>query len=662
MRDDFYPANTDENGANSNLNEGRGWGAQSAHAPRADINGNVKPPKHKGASCPNSHAAGGQFAAINFRHSSANTPAQNFANAAQNAKPAAASAPNSNLTGNAGQNQNENGNAGRNQPNSNLTGNPAQPAPCPPLDKAAIREILAARFANDTHRTLSQLPLPSELRDCYKAAMRIRQAIERNEKIAVVGDYDVDGVVSSAIIADFLSLMGAQFRVKIPNRFTDGYGLSVEMIEEFRDADVIITVDNGITANDAAARAKALGICLIITDHHMPGAALPEAYAIVNPKQPACTFNAAEICGAQVAWYIVAALKEVCALNIDMKRYLDLLSVAIVADMMELRGMNRALVRNGFKRLNAGKRPCFEAMKLCLNRSKFEFDDISFLIAPLINSAGRMDDASISYQFLRAKTLGEATRLFEQIRAFNDRRKSEERQLFDELYAKVCADASYNDDSVLVLWGEGWHEGILGVLASRVTKRFGKPSIIFSTSEGMAKGSARSVGRFDILGLIATAQDILIGYGGHKGAAGVTIMEGCLPQFRARINASPLLKGLQTAQVSDDVLGEIDVNCVDGELLKILEEFEPYGQKNPRPFFAISGARVAGVRSIGRDNKHIKISLKKGYKSFEAMFFNYDYLPQNGELLDLEVSIGKNTFGGVTRAQMVVRSLRVVGN
>lgn len=525
------------------------------------------------------------------------------------------------------------------------------------LNKQDIKEILQARFANDTHTTLSQLPLPSELKDCYKAAHRIKEAIEKNEKIAVVGDYDVDGVVSSAILADFLSLVGADFVVKIPNRFKDGYGLSVEIIEELKGVDLIITVDNGITANEAAQRARELGICLIITDHHMPSQTLPTAYAIINPKQPECIFDAAEICGAQVAWYIVGALKEVCGVSVDMKCYLDLLSVAIVADMMELRGMNRALVRSGFKRLNSSKRPCFEAMKLCLNKTKFEFDDISYLLAPLINSAGRMNDASVSFDFLRAKSLREATELFEQIRSFNNSRKSEERELFSQLNERICSDKSYAKDAVLVLWGEGWHEGILGVLASRVTKRFNKPSIIFSIDGDRAKGSARGVGHFDMLGLITQMQEHLIAFGGHKGAAGVTIAPEKLQMFRELINASALVKELEVIHRNEDILGQINVSVIDNELLSIFDEFEPYGQKNPRPFFEVKDAKVINIRSIGLENKHLKILFKQGYKMFEAMFFNYDYLPRVGEVLNLEISISKNFFGGVLRPQIVIHKL-----
>ena len=298
------------------------------------------------------------------------------------------------------------------------------------LDKKAIKELLSSRFSNDIHTKLSQIPLPCELKDTFKAAKRIKEAIQNNELIAVVGDYDVDGIVSTAIMAEFLSDMSANYIIKIPNRFKNGYGLNEEIINELDNATLIITVDNGISAIEAANICKKRKIDLIITDHHMPPSILPEAYAIINPKQKACTFPNIEICGAQVAWYLIGALKEVCnQKNYDMGKFLDLLTLAIIADMMELRDLNRILVRLGLVRINSSKRACFEAIKNYYNKEKFEFDDISFLIAPLINSAGRMDDATISFKFLRAKSLNEANGYLSMISEFNASRKEEEKAL-----------------------------------------------------------------------------------------------------------------------------------------------------------------------------------------------------------------------------------------
>ncbi|MBO7475879.1 MAG: DHH family phosphoesterase, partial [Campylobacter sp.] len=276
------------------------------------------------------------------------------------------------------------------------------------LGKKEIREILESRFSKDIHTKLSEIPLPKDLKDTYKAAARIKTAIENNEQIAIVGDYDVDGIVSSVVISDFFDELGVDYVVKIPNRFTDGYGLNPEILNELDGVSLIITVDNGISANEAAEICKAKGIDLIITDHHMPPPVLPNAYAIINPKQEDCTFPNVEICGAEVAWYLIGALKETLKINYDMSDVLDILIIAIIADMMELRDLNRVLVKFGIKKLNSSKRACFKAIKEHYFKKSFEFDDISYLIAPLINSTGRMDDATISYKFLCSKNIREA--------------------------------------------------------------------------------------------------------------------------------------------------------------------------------------------------------------------------------------------------------------
>ncbi|MFW5613148.1 single-stranded-DNA-specific exonuclease RecJ [Campylobacter hyointestinalis] len=521
------------------------------------------------------------------------------------------------------------------------------------LDKNEIRNLLSQRFESDLHKKLSEIPLPCELKDTYKAAHRIKTAVQNGELIAIVGDYDVDGVVSTAIMAEFFTDISADFIIRIPNRFKDGYGLNADIINELENVGLIITVDNGISANEAGELCSAKGIDLIITDHHMPPPILPKAYAIINPKQPECTFPNIEICGAQVAWYLVGALKEVCNIkNYDMGKFLDLLALAIVADMMELRDLNRILVRLGIGKINSSKRPCFEAIKCFYGKDKFEFDDISFLISPLINSAGRMDDASISFKFLRSKTLEEANRYFDMIVDFNNSRKEEEKALFES----SIKDIDDNED-IIITWGDEWHEGVIGIVASRLAKRYKKPAIVFSIDGCKAKGSARSVGKFDILALIASQEKLLCGFGGHKGAAGLVIDTDKLEIFKHAINNSCFLQDLYDFSGNDEVLGEIDHNSIDYELLEILEYFEPYGQKNPRPLFELKNARVKNIKFIGKDENHLKIIIQKDNKSYEAIFFNYDYAPKVGDVIDMLVSISKNSFRGLITPQLLIKEI-----
>ena len=520
-----------------------------------------------------------------------------------------------------------------------------------PINKRILQEILAARFENDQHKRLCDLPHPSALKDSYKAAHRIKEALEKNQKIVIVGDYDVDGIISCVIVSEFFDDLSFDYEVKIPNRFKDGYGLSTELIEEL-DADLILTVDNGIAALDAAKLCKERGIDLIITDHHMPLATLPQAYAIINPKQESDGFPDIEICGAQVAWYLLAALKEVCKLKYDLGKFIELLAIAIIADMMELRDLNRALVRRGIERINQSKRAAFRAIKQHYQKDKFAIDNIGFLIAPLINSAGRMDDANLSYRFLRTKNLSEALGYLEQIASFNESRKDEERQLFEESLKQANA-----LEPCIIASGEGWHEGVLGIVASRLAKHFGKPSFVFSQSENRLKGSARSVGKIDILNLIAKASACLQNYGGHKGAAGLSLE---LDQFEAlqeilqteggRIPAEDFLD-------SDEILGVLEPEDVDFQLLELLENFEPFGHKNPRPFFVLENLRVKNKRLLGKEEKHLKLILTKKNKVVEALFFHFDKEPQVDECISLVGSISKNEFRGLVTPQLIVREI-----
>lgn len=521
------------------------------------------------------------------------------------------------------------------------------------LDKDKIKRILSQRFSDDLHKKISEIPLPCDLKDTYKSALRIKTAIDNNELIAVVGDYDVDGIVSTAIMAEFFSDIGANFVIKIPNRFKDGYGLNTEIIEKLKDVKLIITVDNGISAVDAGLLCLQKGIDLIITDHHMPPQVLPQAYSIINPKQTKCTFPNIEICGAQVAWYLIGALKDVCNLKeYDMSKFLDLLALAIIADMMELRDLNRILVKLGFIRLNKSKRACFEAIKSFYGKDKFEFDDISFLIAPLLNSSGRMNDAMISYQFLRSKTIEEANKYFDMILNFNNSRKEEEKALF-EASIKIIS----QKEDIIVTWGDEWHEGVIGIVASRLAKRYKKPAIVFSIDGCRAKGSARSIGKFDILALIASQEKLLCGFGGHKGAAGLVIQADKLEKFKYAINNSCLLEGLYDFSQNDELLGEIDHNAIDYDLLEILEYFEPYGQKNPRPLFELKNVKVKKLKFIGKDDNHLKIILQKDNKSYEAIFFNYDYCPKIGDEIDILLNISKNSFRGFITPQLLIKEI-----
>ena len=519
------------------------------------------------------------------------------------------------------------------------------------LTKHDIKTILSDRFKDDKCLNLSMIPKPSTFKDIKKAAKRVKQAIENSEKIAIVGDYDVDGVTASVIMAEFFDDLGVKVSVKIPNRFQDGYGISKEIVKDL-DASLIITVDNGISANEAAIYCKEHSIDLIITDHHTVPENIPEAYAIVNPKQEGCNFPNSEICGAQVAWYLIAAIKEEMKLSYDLSKYLDLLAIAIVADMVSLKDINRVMVKSGLKCINKSNRAVFSAIKKFFNKDYYKSEDISFLISPLINSAGRMEDAIFSYELLRAKNEQEAIEKLEYIIFLNNQRKDIEQKLYENLKQNV--DKTKN---IIVAWGEGWHEGVIGIVASKLTRTFQKPAIIFSISGDKAKGSARSVGEIDIYEHIVKYKELLLGFGGHKGAAGISIDVKNLEVFKDKLEKSFDNINKDDFISKNEILGEIDIDVVDFELLTILESYEPYGQQNPMPNFVMSSAYIKLNKIIGKNKNHQKLILKSGNKSLESLYFNFEEKIESGKKIDFIFSISKNQFRGKVTPQLMIKKI-----
>jgi len=519
------------------------------------------------------------------------------------------------------------------------------------LTKEDIAKLLRERFQKDSCQKLSDIPSPSLFKDIQKASERIKDAILKKEKIAVVGDYDADGVISSVIITEFFDDLGVEYTLKIPNRFKDGYGISKDIVQNL-DANVIITVDNGISALEAGEICQKRGIDLIITDHHTAPQILPKAFAIVNPKQPGCNFPNSEICGAQVAWYLVAKLKEDLNLEYNLSKFLDILAIAIVADMMPLTDINRTMVKSGLRYLNKSQRAFLKAVKSFYNKEKFSSEDISYLLAPLINSSGRLEDASLSYELIKEKDENEAFLKLDYIVTINNERKVIESELFEE--SLKIADS---DKDIIIAWGDEWHEGVIGIVAARLSRKFKKPSIVFSVSGDTAKGSARSVGDIDILKHITENSDLLLGFGGHKGAAGMSINKENLHIFKKAMEESLAKEDRENFKEKKTILGELDVNAIDFELLDILEHFEPYGQKNPKPRFLVKDVFVKQQQLLGRDQNHQKIIISNNFTTVESIQFNHEKSVKDGDNISFTCTINKNHFRGKISPQLIVDEL-----
>lgn len=523
------------------------------------------------------------------------------------------------------------------------------------LDKASLKTLLGKRFC-EGHKKLSEIPNPAQLIDAQKAAKKIVDTIRAGKKITLIGDYDVDGVSATAIMVDFFRQIPYPLEAIIPNRFRDGYGVSENVLARV-NADLVITVDNGITAIRAAQVCKERGIELIITDHHTPLDELPEAFAIVDPKLMACEYPFKDICGAQVAWLLLALVKKELSLGIDMRSFFDILCIAIIADIMPLIDINRTIVKDGLRQILNSNRPSSIVIRDFLNKSSISSEDIAFQIAPRINSAGRLEDASIALDFFTATTTEKAYKQFEKLNQLNELRKETEAEATKEAIEMAC---EYEHDSILVLACEDWHEGVVGIVASRLTERFGKPAIVLSIEGENAKGSARSIGNVNIHELIKENASLLSKFGGHKMAAGVGLTLKSIEPFRRAINASAKQLHESAFIPNYEVIGILKSNEIDHELLMLLDSFEPYGEANERPLFFIDQALILDVKYFGQEQSHSKIIIKQfayDTHTLELILFKERFnIPQNRRL-SCSYKVTKNEYNGKISAQLLVEKI-----
>ncbi|MCK9372015.1 MAG: single-stranded-DNA-specific exonuclease RecJ [Sulfuricurvum sp.] len=523
----------------------------------------------------------------------------------------------------------------------------------PLLTHETLSECLARRFDAQSEK-LSEIPHPTLLKDSQKAADRIVQAIRRGEKIALVGDYDVDGVTSTAIVKRFFDLIPYPLTTTIPNRFTDGYGVSRGVLERL-DADVVFTVDNGINAFQAAEVCKERGIDLIITDHHTPSETLPDAYAIVNPKQHDCPYPFKEICGAQVGWLLLGLIKKELGLNVDMRRFFPFLALAIIADVMPLIGLNRGIVKSGLQMMQTSSLAPFVIIRDFLGRSAISSEDIAFQIAPRINSAGRLEDASIALDFLTADTTARAYHQFELLTSLNTLRKETEAQTTAEAMIRVNA-----EDAILIVEAQGWNEGVVGIVASRLVNHFQKPAVVLSVHNGIAKGSGRSIGNVDLYSLIKSQEHLLEKFGGHKMAAGLSLNVKNIQAFRTGVNAEAAKLHPDDFIPQSDILGELEHHAINFDLLSLLERYEPYGEGNPRPRFLIRDAEVVSVKLFGSDRSHSRIELRPltaHPKTLELIAFRRVVECPKNRPLSCSYTVNKNEFNGRVSLQLMIERL-----
>lgn len=480
-----------------------------------------------------------------------------------------------------------------------------------------------------------------------KAVRRIKAAVKKKEKIIVYGDYDADGVCSTAIMWEALYKMGANAMPYIPERFSEGYGLKVDTIKKLKEEDpalkLIITVDNGIVAVPQVAAAKKLGIDVIIVDHHQPGKKKPKSQALIHSLKTS---------GSAVTWTLAREL------GIDSG--LELVAIGTIADSLALTGINRSFVKWGLEELNKTKRPGLRSLMELAGITQREIGcyEVGFIVAPRINAAGRLAHAIDSLRLVCTKDGNRARDLAEQLGKTNLERQT----IVEEVVMHARAGAK-DSTGVIILSHESYHEGVIGLAAGRLVEEFYRPAIVLSKNGDTAKGSARSISGVDIHKLIQTAQDLLTDFGGHTMAAGFSIATNNIPAFEKRIQKEAkalLTKELLRRKVKIDM--ELPFSKLTWELADMLKDFEPIGYGNPNPVFATYGVQVTGSRIVGKDGKHIKLKLKDDGGFIDAIAFGWGEMGEwlkTGTQIAVAYSLETNEWNGARSLELKVKDIRV---
>lgn len=504
---------------------------------------------------------------------------------------------------------------------------------------------------------------PFLMRDMEKAVARIRQALAHGEKIAVYGDYDVDGITSTCLLTHYLRSLGAEVTYYIPSRLEEGYGVNGGAIDTLHAAGVqlMITVDCGITAIQETDYAKTLGIDMIITDHHECKDSLPAAVAVLDPHRPDCDYPFCDLAGVGVALKLVMALAGEENNRAILDAYADLAAVGTVADVMKLLGENRTLVCLGLEQLQRSSRLGLRALLAETGSAPQTVNSttVGYCLAPRINAAGRMGQACMAAELVLTEDPMEAERLSRELCELNRERQTVELAIFNTCIEQLDADTRHDS---IVLAGEGWHQGVVGIVASRLTERYACPVFMISLQEGRGKGSCRSYGGFNLFLALEACADLLEGYGGHALAAGFTIQEANISAFRTRMEQL-----VREETGGEELVSTLTVDVALHDALDLTVEevarlsmLEPYGNGNPKPVFCLEGVSVTCMADVG-GGRHLKLRVCREGRSLDAIFFSTTRQKtglQVGDVIDLAFYPQVNEFRGLRTVQLHLVDLR----
>ena len=525
----------------------------------------------------------------------------------------------------------------------------------------------ASRFLNPR---LEHLHDPGLLADMDVAVERILGAVARRERIAIHGDYDVDGVTSTVILRRALELLGADVLHFIPERLKDGYGLQPAAVDRLQALGValIVSVDCGIRGAEAARRARELGVDLIVTDHHEPDTELPPALAIINPKRRDCTYPDKSLAGVGVALKLVQALCRKSGRDAWLPGFIKIAAIGTLADVVPLVGENRVIAKLGLDLLSRG--PHKVGLRALLEVSgltgkAIDSYHISFMLAPRVNAAGRMSTPDIATRLLLATddALEDEVRdLARQLDGENLRRQEEEAEILAQARKIVQTDPDIGARAVLVVAGEGWHRGVIGIVASKLVDHFHRPAIVISVDGDVAHGSCRSIPHFDMLGALERCAPLMVRFGGHRQAAGLTMEAARVRDLRLAVN-----------EIADETLGpdelmprlridaDLAFRAISGDVASGVAALAPFGAGNPRPVFAARGVEIVdGPRKL--KERHLKMALRQGGRIFRAIAWRaaerHDYVAEHRAALDVAFSLEQNQYNGETFVELTLADVR----
>ena len=540
-------------------------------------------------------------------------------------------------------------------------------------NKYKINKLLATILANRGITTKEDIRLflnptrddfhdPFLITDMEKAVERIITAINKKEKITIYGDYDVDGITSITVLKSFLRDRGIEVDTYIPNRLDEGYGLNNSAIETIKNkgCELMITVDCGISAIDEVNYANSLGIEVIVTDHHEAGNEIPKALAVIDNKRKDSKYPFRELAGVGVVFKLIQAL----SIKLNLKeeeylKYLDIVCIGTISDIVPLVDENRVITKLGLMLVRQTRNIGLQAVLKSSGYSKIDSNTISFGVAPRLNACGRMGKADEALKLFLSKNVNEVIQLSKELNDFNRERQEKEKEIYENAIAQIEKE-HLDEKNTIILRGKNWHHGVIGIVSSKITEKYFKPSILLSFEEdGIGKGSGRSIPGFDLHEALMQCLDVIEKFGGHAMAVGITVREEHFDEFKEKFENIAISKHIEEILPIINIDAKINLSDINKEMVESLKELEPFGEGNKMPIFAFKNLKIDSIRALS-EGKHLRLTLKDNNTIVNAIGFNLGQMAEEyriGDKVDVVGVLEINSFNGVENLQINIKDI-----